>query len=45
MIKLVRGVDKEENIGIYHEFVDRFDNSVPRVTAWHQEAVPCDAKQ
>ena len=23
---------------IYHEFVDRIDNSVPRVTVWHHEA-------
>ena len=33
-------------IRIYHEFVDRMiDNSVPRVTAWHHEALPSDAKQ
>ena len=32
-------------IRIYHEFVDRIDNSVPRVTAWHHEALPSDAKQ
>ena len=30
---------------IYHEFVDRIDNPVMRVTVWHQEAQPCDAKQ
>ena len=29
----------------YHEFVDRIDNSVPRVTAWHHEALPSVAKQ
>ena len=32
-------------IRIYREFVDRKDNSVPRVTAWHHEALPSDAKQ
>ena len=26
------------NIRIYHEFVDRIDKSVPRVTFWHHEA-------
>ena len=30
---------------IYHEFVDRIDNSVLRVTAWHHEALTSDAKQ
>ena len=29
----------------YHEFVDIIDNSVPRVTAWHHEALSSDAKQ
>ena len=33
-----------KNIRIYHEFVDRIDKSVPRVTAWHNEALPSDAK-
>ena len=28
-----------ENIRIYHEFVDRIDNSVPRVTAWNHECL------
>ena len=32
-------------IRIYHEFVDRIDNSVPRVTAWHHAALPRDAQQ
>ena len=32
-------------IRIYHEFVDRIDNSVPRVTVLHHEALPSDAKQ
>ena len=32
-------------IRINHEFVDRIDNSVPRVTAWYDEALPSDAKQ
>ena len=27
------------------DFLDRIDNSVPRVTAWHHEALPSDAKQ
>ena len=31
-------------IRIYHEFVDRIDNSDPRVTVWHQDAPPIDAK-
>ena len=26
------------HIRIYHEFVDRIDNSVPRFTVWHHEA-------
>ena len=34
-----------KNIRIYHEVVDRIDNSVSRVTAWHHEALPSDAKQ
>ena len=25
--------------------MDRIDNSVPRVTAWHPKALPSDAKQ
>ena len=32
-------------IRIYHEFVDRIDNSVPRVTAWFHLALSSDAKQ
>ena len=32
-------------IRIYHEFVNRIDTSVPSVTAWHHEALPCDANQ
>ena len=32
-------------IKIYHEFVDRVDNSVSRVTVWHHEALLSDAKQ
>ena len=32
-------------IGIFHEFVDLIDNSVTRVTLWHHEASPSDAKQ
>ena len=28
-----------------HKFVDRIDNSVPWVTAWHHEVLPSDAKQ
>ena len=31
-----------EKIRLYHKFVDRIDNSVPRVTAWHHEALPSD---
>ena len=27
------------NIRIYHEFVDRIDNYVPRVTIWHHEVL------
>ena len=34
-----------KDIRIYHEFVDRIDNSVPKVTARHHEALPSDAKQ
>ena len=33
------------NIRIYHEFVARIYKSLPRVTAWHHEALPSDAKQ
>ena len=29
-----------ENKRIYHEFVDRIDNSVTRVTVWHHAAPP-----
>ena len=32
-------------IRIYHVFVDRIDNSVPRVTACRHEALPSAAKQ
>ena len=32
----------DSNIRIYYEFVDRIDNSVLRVTAWYQEALPKD---
>ena len=39
---LSRMVKCRRIIRIYHEFVDK---SVPRVTAWHQEAQPSDAKQ
>ena len=35
----------QKTIRIYHEFVDRIDNSIPRVTAWHHEALPSDPKQ
>ena len=35
----------EKNIKVYHEFVDRIDNSVPRVTVWHHKAPSRDAKQ
>ena len=37
----------QQSIRIYFDFVDRIDNSVPRVTASHQEALPesRDAKQ
>ena len=35
----------EEIIRIYHDFVDMIDNSGPRVTAWHYEALPSGAKQ
>ena len=31
------------NIRMYHEFVDRIDSSVPRVTVWHNKALPNDA--
>ena len=27
---------------IYHEFVDRIDNYVARVTVWHHKALPSD---
>ena len=30
---------------IQHAFVDRLDNSVPRVTVWHHSSEPRDAKQ
>ena len=30
------------HIRIYHEFVDRIENSVPGVTAWHHEALPSE---
>ena len=29
-----------EDKRIYHEFVDRIDYSVPRVTVWHHTAPP-----
>ena len=32
-------------IRIYHEFLVRIDNYVPRVTAWHHEALPSDTKK
>ena len=32
-------------IRIYHEFVGTIDNFVLRVTVWHQENPPSDAKQ
>ena len=28
-----------KNMSIYHEFVDRIDKSVPRVTVWHHKAL------
>ena len=31
-------------IRIYHESVDRIDNSVSRVTVWNREAPPSNAK-
>ena len=30
---------------VNHEFVDRIDNSVPRVIVWHHEALSNDEKQ
>ena len=33
------------NIRILHECEVRIENSVPRVTVWHHEALPSDAKQ
>ena len=30
------------HIRIYHDFVDRIENSVPSVTAWHHEALPSE---
>ena len=33
-----------KNIRTYHEFVDRKDNFVPSVTAWHHEALPCESQ-
>ena len=43
--KLAWKYTQSKNIRIYHEFVDRIHKSVPRVTAWHHEALPSDAKQ
>ena len=37
--------NKTKIIRIHHKFVDRIDNSVPRVTVLHHEALPSDAKQ
>ena len=34
-----------KNIRILHECEVRIENSVPRVTVWHHEALPSDAKQ
>ena len=34
-----------QTIRIYHEFVDRIDNSVSMVTILHHEALPSDAKE
>ena len=45
VVEVKAAVTKGKNIRIYHEFVDRIDNSVPRVTTWHHEALPSDAKQ
>ena len=36
---------KSVSIRKYHEFVDSIYNSIPRVTAWHHEALQNDAKQ
>ena len=38
-IQVVLPVVVLQNIRIYHEYVDRIDNSVLRVTAWRHEAV------
>ena len=32
-------------IRIQHEFVDRIDTSLPRITVWHHQALSSDAKQ
>ena len=36
---------KPLQFSIYHAFVDRIDNDVPRVTSWHLEASSSDSKQ
>ena len=33
-----------KNIRIFHEFEVLIEKSVPRVTVWHHEAPPSDAK-
>ena len=33
-----------KNIRIYLEFVDRIDNSVPKVTVWHHEGLQSDPR-
>ena len=36
--------NNDVNIRMYHEFVDRINNSVWRVTVWHHKALLSDAK-
>ena len=40
-----KALDHVKDYKIYHEFVDWIDKSVQRVTVWHREAQPSDAKQ
>ena len=41
---LVRITDNEDIIRILHECEVLIEKSVPRVTVWHHEALPSDAK-
>ena len=45
--KKIKGQNSKQKIilRIYHEFEERIDKSVPRVSEYHHEALPSDTKQ